>query len=438
MNFERYHYKTYEELKSEIQRLSVDIPLSENTGILKNELPEPHIKNRIAIQPMEGCDGTPDGKPDELTFRRYMRFARSGAGLIWGEATAVMKEGRANPRQLYINKDNLDAFKKLVNDTKEECMRHNGFEPYLVCQLTHSGRYAKPNGYPQPLIAYHNPIFEKDNPIDDSAIVSDDYLDSVADHFGPAAAMAKEAGFDAADVKCCHRYLFSELCSAYERPGKYGGSFENRTRLYLTALKNAMSEQDDSFKITSRLNLYDGFAYPNGFGVKDDGSITPDLDEPIKLVGIIHNDLGIKMLDFTIGNPYFNPHVNRPFDMGGYVPPEHPLEGVARMFDCIKALKKAYPDLTVISSGHSYLRKFAPNLAAAVIERGIADIAGFGREAFAYEQFANDILNGCFDEKKCCIACSKCTELMRAGTVAGCVVRDSEVYLPYYKQYCKK
>ena len=62
MNFERYHYKTYEELKSEIQRLSVDIPLSENTGILKNELPEPHIKNRIAIQPMEGCDGTPDGK----------------------------------------------------------------------------------------------------------------------------------------------------------------------------------------------------------------------------------------------------------------------------------------------------------------------------------------------------------------------------------------
>ena len=142
MNFERYHYKTYEELKSEIQRLSVDIPLSENTGILKNELPEPHIKNRIAIQPMEGCDGTPDGKPDELTFRRYMRFARSGAGLIWGEATAVMKESRANPRQLYINKDNLDAFKKLVNDTKEECMRHNGFEPYLVCQLTHSGRYA--------------------------------------------------------------------------------------------------------------------------------------------------------------------------------------------------------------------------------------------------------------------------------------------------------
>ena len=75
MNFERYHYKTYEELKSEIQRLSVDVPLSENTGILKNELPEPHIKNRIAIQPMEGCDGTPDGKPDELTFRRYMRFA---------------------------------------------------------------------------------------------------------------------------------------------------------------------------------------------------------------------------------------------------------------------------------------------------------------------------------------------------------------------------
>src|SRR5450755_2745982 len=59
------------------------------------------IGNRFAIQPMEGWDGTPDGNPSEHTFRRWQRFGRSGAKLIWGgEAVAVCHEGRANPNQL--------------------------------------------------------------------------------------------------------------------------------------------------------------------------------------------------------------------------------------------------------------------------------------------------------------------------------------------------
>ena len=48
------------------------------------------IGNRIAINPMEGWDGMPDGRPGEHTVRRWRRFGQSGAKLIWGgEAVAV-------------------------------------------------------------------------------------------------------------------------------------------------------------------------------------------------------------------------------------------------------------------------------------------------------------------------------------------------------------
>src|SRR5216684_3514446 len=65
------------------------------------------VGNSVAIHPMEGCDGTLDGRPGELTFRRYDRFGRGGAKLIWFEATAVCAEGRANTRQLLINRNTV-------------------------------------------------------------------------------------------------------------------------------------------------------------------------------------------------------------------------------------------------------------------------------------------------------------------------------------------
>lgn len=437
MKHDKFHYNTLEELQNELQRLNVTLPLSDQYEVLKKpfEIQGHTVPNRIAIQPMEGCDGTADGQPGELTRRRYQRFAESGAGLIWVEAVSIVNEGRANPRQLKIDAKNVESFKRMLDEIRETSMKRNGYAPILIMQSTHSGRYAKPTGTPAPMIAYNNPIFEKDHPIDSSRIISDDYLMMLEEKFGEAAALAEKAGFDGVDIKCCHRYLLSELCSAYERPGMYGGSLENRTRLYRNAVRNAKQAVSSHMIVTSRLNLYDGFPYPNGFGVAKDGSVTPELSEPIWLVGQLHKQLGMELIDFTIGNPYFNPHVNRPYDNGGYIPDEHPLEGVARMFDCIGRVSREYPDLKVISSGHTYLRQFAPNLAAGAVKSGVSTMAGFGREAFAYPEFIHDLFEqGAMDGKKCCITCGKCTELMRAGSVAGCVVRDTDVYVPLYKR----
>lgn len=436
MEHEKFHYKTKEELKAKLEELKVTLPLSENLDVLKRpvQIGSKTAANAIAIQPMEGCDGTADGRPDALTLRRYDRFAKSGAGLIWAEAVAVVPEGRANPRQLWIHEENLADFQKFVADIKETCIRENGFEPIVIMQATHSGRYSKPQGTPAPLIAYNNPIFEGDNPISSDRILSDEYLFALEEKFAEAAKLAERAGFDGVDIKCCHRYLNSELLSAYIREGAFGGSLENRTRLLRHGVKNAMDATGKDFIVTSRLNVYDGFPYPYGFGVRPGADTEVDLTEPLELIGRLHNELGMQLLDITIGNPYFNPHVNRPYDNGPYVPDEHPLEGVARMYHCVGAVQKAYPDLKVISSGLSYLRQFSGNLAAGAIEQGYCTMAGFGREAFAYPQFANDLLHtGEMDARKCCIACGKCTELMRAGSTAGCVIRDPE-YLPIYQR----
>ena len=430
--------KNKEMLLEMCKEAGTSFPYSDDISPLSKEIKvgTKTVHNRIVYQAMEGCDGTFDGAPDELTKRRYLRFARGGAGIIWFEATAVLGEGRANPRQMYLTPKTKDDFKKIVCDIKEECIKTNGFEPIVICQLTHSGRYSKPEGTPAPLIAYNNPIFEKDNPIDKSRIVSDDYLDRVWEALVKGAIEAQDCGFDGADIKSCHRYLLSEILSAYNREGKYGGSFENRTRLLSGAIKDARIATPKDFIITSRLNIYDGFEYPYGFGTNEGEGITPDFTEAKMLVRkLVEN--GADMLDFTMGNPYFNPHVNRPYAKGGYEPPEHPLFGVQRMLDGISEVSAEIKGTPVISSGISFLGGVSANVTAGYIKEGKFDFAGYGRETLAYPDVAKEITSGKnLDPKKLCICCGKCTEIMRCkGGTPGCVIRDAEVYAPLYKKF---
>lgn len=432
-------YLTPEEFHEQNAELHADLPYAEDLSVLKSPLAvgTKTLPNRLACQAMEGCDGTTDGVPDVLTRRRYERFAKGGAGLIWFEATAVLPEGRANPRQLYITENNVDAFAATVERIKEIGLKENGYEPTVVMQATHSGRYSKPNGTPVPLIAYHHPLFEKEHPLADECIVSDDYLDRVGEALVAGAVLAQKAGFDGVDIKCCHRYLNSELLSAYERKGRYGGSLENRTRLLRESVQGALQSCGGDFLVSTRLNVYDGFVYPTGFGVKTDGSLDFDKTEPTWLLRQLA-DYGVKLVNITMGNPYYNPHVNRPYFAGGYEPPEHPLEGVARMLSGTAQLKREVPELKMICSALSFLGVAAPHVAAAFIQNGGFDVAGFGRTVFAYPDFANDILKGGgMDKNRCCICCSKCTQIMRQpGGTPGCVIRDREVYAPIYQQFC--
>ena len=405
--------------------MTAELLCSEDLSILRTPVAAGlhEIPNRLCIQPMEGCDGLPDGSPGELTIRRYKRFSESGAGLVWFEATAVVHEGRANPRQLYLHKANTDAFARLTAEIRERSRRTTGTVPMIIMQITHSGRYSKPDGNPEPVIARNNPLFEGENPLPPERIISDASLKRLEEVFAKTAKLAARAGFDAIDVKSCHGYLINELHASHTRPGIYGGSFENRTRFFRNVVTAARAVVPRDFLITTRINIYDGWPSPYGFGVSVDGSLDPDLTEPIELIKWMNPEI----MGVTMGNPYQNPQVNRPTE----------LAGVERMLSLTGQMQKAFPRIPVVGSGFTFLRENAGSAAAGMIKRGLCALAGFGRMAFAYPAIANDILEGKFDKNKTCIICGKCSQLMRMSSVTGCVARDS-VYTEIFRDIVKK
>lgn len=395
--------------------------------------------NALAIHPMEGCDGTADGKPTELTLRRYLRFARGGAGLLWFEATAVVPEARANPRQLLLVPENAPDFASLREKALSAAKEANGphHEPVTILQLTHSGRYSRPVKGPAPILAHHDGLLDHVLGLaPDYPLIGDEALDRLQDRYVEAARLAYECGFDGVDLKSCHRYLISELLAAHTRPGRYGGPFENRTRFLLQVVRRVRADLPE-LELAIRLNVYDGHPYPWGWGVDKDDPGLPNLSEPLRLIGLLQ-EAGVACINVTAGNPRATPHINRPFDtnaIGGYTPEEHPLAGVARLVRLAREVKQAYPDLVVIGTGYSWLRQYLGNVAAAVIRRGWADVVGVGREAFAYPDFCRDLLTkGSLDPRKVCITCSRCTQIMRDDGRTGCVPFDKEVYGPIYAE----
>ena len=439
---EKYRFKSLDEFSTKIKELGIDIAVTEDTSPLarKVRIGNKEALNAIAVLPMEGCDSTTDGSPTELVERRYLRFAAGGAGLLWWEACAVVPEGRSNPFQMMLTKENIGKYAMLLEKANQSAANSNGseFTPIHVLQLTHSGRYSRPNTHKfEPIVAQHDPKLDEKVGIDEqSPIVSDAYLESLVEHFVSCSKLAREAGFDGVDIKACHSYLLSELSSSYNRAGKYGGSFENRTRLLRDIVSEIKRALDDDFIIACRFNAFDAHPYPYGFGVGKDDFMRYDTTEPLKLVRMLC-DNGAALLGSSAGNPYYTyPHVLRPFDspaIGAPVPQEHPLESAARLFALTKEMQKEAGNVPVVGSGYTWLRQFMPNVGAANLAAGQCGFVGLGRSSFAYPNAPKEILAGKFEPKKCCTTCSKCTQIMRDHGKSGCVVRDSEVYVPLYK-----
>jgi len=382
------------------------------------------LHNRIVLQPMEGCDCNLDGSPSQLTIEKYRRAAKSGAGLVWFEANAVCPEGRTNPRQMMLTSKNLPQFKALLQELREITEAEGSPRQTFILQLTHSGRQSI-----VPMIAYRNAVYEAKRPMKDEFIVTDEYLDTLPERYAAAAQLAVLAGFDGVDVKSCHGYLFQELLSAFSREGRYGGSFENRTKLLLNCMRAVKKVLPREMLLTCRLSVSDMVPKPCGFGTTEDNQL--DLSEPDKLIALLVSE-GLQVLNVTVGNPYYNPHVNRPYRKGGYEPPEAPAEGLARFAFIEKHIKETFPGLTVVGSGLSYYREDLMEQSEKLLHSGCCDLVGYGRMWLAYPEFYRDYRSGSFAAKKCCLACSKCTELMRAGQVSGCAVFN-EYYRALYK-----
>lgn len=418
------------------------------------------IGNRFAIHPMEGWDGTADGEPTDLTFRRWRNFGRSGAKLIWGcEAVAVRHDGRANPNQLLIDERTRDGLTRLREALVEEHRQATGSVDGLLVglQLTHSGRYSRPNasGRPEPRILYHHPILDKRVGLtSDSPVLNDDEVRSIIEAFHRAARIAYQIGFQFVDIKHCHGYLGHEFLSAHTRSGDYGGSFENRTRFLREVVEGVRSEAP-GLEIGVRLSAFDLIPYrPDplqsspgkpgpgvpesfddlrpyrwGFGVNENNPVEHDLTEALQLMALIR-ELGIKLVNISAGSPYYNPHIQRPTlfpPSDGYLPPEDPLIGVARQMAATRAIKQAFPELLVVGTGYTYLQDFLPNVAQAAVRDGWCDFVGLGRMVLSYPELPMHVLEGKTPERKrLCRTFSDCTTAPRNGLPSGCYPLDAE------------
>lgn len=391
--------------------LGIELPFADPPDLdalrLPIEIAGRSCANRFAVLPMEGWDGTDDGRPTDLVRRRWQRFGTSGAGLVWGgEAFAVRPEGRANPHQLCLGPSSADDLAEL----------HALLAPEQVTslQLTHSGRWSV-----DPRPARPDPLLDRRQ---SGVVLTARELEDIADDYVAAARIAREAGFDFVDVKACHGYLLHELLSG-------DGDLATNAHLMRTIIQRVRAE---GIRVGVRLSAFDLSPHHPGA----DGVGVPEVDgpwgfnDPIGLIDLLEVDL----LCITAGSPYYCPHAQRPAwfpPSDGYSPPEDPLVGVARLLASAAAISAARPAVTVVATGFSYLQEWLPHVASAMVRNGGAALVGVGRMALSYPDLPADVLAGRpLDGRRLCRTFSDCTTAPRNGLVSGCFPLD-----PFYKEH---
>ena len=427
-------------------------PPSESPLAQPFQLQGVRVGNRFCILPMEGWDGTASGEPTELTMRRWERFGFSGAKLIWGgEAVAVQHDGRANPNQLLLTPDTQSAIARLrdvlVGAHRDRFGANADGDLYVGLQLTHSGRYARPSqkSVPEPRVAYAHPQLDRRFPSGVQTL-SDEDLDRLVDTFVGAARMARDAGYAFVDVKHCHGYLGHELLSARTRPGRFGGSLDNRTR-FLRSVVDGIRAEAPGLAVAVRLSAFDMGPFrkgDDGVGVAEEGPVSAfgplwdnDMDAALadarELLGVLER-LNVRWVCITAGSPYYNPHMQRPAlfpPSDGYLPPEDPLVGVARQIDATARLKRAFPSLAIVGSAYTYLQEWLPHVAQHAVREGMTDFVGLGRMVLSYPELPADVLAGrALQRKQVCRTFSDCTTGPRLGLVSGCYPLD-----PFYVEH---
>ncbi len=461
--------KTVSDFRNHIAALGIDLPcedsivagaespLAQRVGQI--EINGKTIGNRFAVQPMEGWDGTTTGGITDDVLRRWQRFGESGAKLIYGgEAMAVRPDGRANPNQLIINAANKGELARLREALVAAHQQRYGNADDLIIgfQLTHSGRFCKPTDKfrMEPRVAYRHPILDKKFKVtSDDQVWTDSEIEVLIQNYIQAAEIAWDVGADFVDIKHCHGYLLHEFLGAHTRPGRFGGSFENRTRILREIISGIRSSRN-GIELGVRLSAFDlvpfkpdpalsqpgkpgpgipeefshCLPYRYGFSINDQNPVEYDLTESYQFIDLCAQ-LGVKIINLSAGSPYYNPHIQRPAaypPSDGYQPPEDPLVGVARQINVARRLKTRAPKgLVVVGTAYSYLQEYLPHVAQYVLRNGWIDMIGLGRMTLSYPTIlAEAVEKAAISPKTICRTFSDCTTAPRNGMISGCYPLD--------------
>ena len=195
------------------------------------------LRNRIAVSPM--CQySCVDGLATEWHFVHLASRAVGGAALVFTEATAVTADGRISPQDLGIWSDaQAAALAPIV-----AFIRSQGAAAGV--QLAHAGRKAStrrpwdpPGLVPESEGGWTRVDAPSAIPFSSDFLVphemSEKEIAGVVAAFVAAARRALAAGFQVIELHAAHGYLLHEFLSPLSntRTDRYGGSFENRTRI---------------------------------------------------------------------------------------------------------------------------------------------------------------------------------------------------------------
>ena len=267
----RFSFRSLDELTAALAERGHALPVSDDMSVLGRSASFGRlvVPNRLVCQPMEGCDGEPDGSPGRADGPQVpqARRRRGGDDLVRGLCDRARGQGesasdfaaqrhrRGLRRHGAANQAGREGYRRLRARLRAPD------DPLRAVQQARR--------QPAPIIAHHSAVLDgRHNLPPDYPLITDERLDELQDAYVAQAVLAAEAGFDAVDVKACHRYLLNELLASFTREGsRYGGSYENRTRMLRETIARVRKAVGASIEVTSRMNAYDAIAYPYGWGV---------------------------------------------------------------------------------------------------------------------------------------------------------------------------
>lgn len=251
------------------------------------------LRNRIAVSPM--CQySSVDGFANDWHFVHLGSRAVGGAGLVFTEATAVLPEGRITPHDLGLWDDaHVEPLARIVRFVHAQ-------GAVAGMQLAHAGRKAStrrpwegegalPEGEGGwQVVAPSAEPFADHYPT--PRALSEPEIARVVEAFARAAARARAAGFRVLEIHAAHGYLLHQFLSplSNHRSDRYGGSFENRTRLVrdvVTAVRHAWPGELPLFVRVSATDWREG-----GW----------DLDQTVALARALA-PLGVDLVDTSSG-----------------------------------------------------------------------------------------------------------------------------------------
>ena len=225
------------------------------------------LRNRIAVSPM--CQySSHDGLANDWHFVHLASRAVGGAGLVFTEATAVTAEGRISPQDMGLwNDAQVEPLARVVRFIDAQgCvaglqLAHAGRKSSTLRPWDGDGTAPESAGGWKEVVAPSVVPFKNDYPT--PRALGEAEIPGIVEAFAAAARRALAAGYRVIEIHAAHGYLLHEFLSplSNQRTDRYGGSFENRTRLVrevVAAVRGAWPEELPLFIRVSVTEWTDG------------------------------------------------------------------------------------------------------------------------------------------------------------------------------------